>query len=539
MRGFWNVIWCIIACSVLGQEHRQYSHFHHSHNLSESVHCPQGNIDVFLIADKSNFPLLAFVLNSISRFMPCSRRINLLVDRGADYRRSKLWIAPMYGNRHLMRVYPFDFPMDVPVISNFSKRREAGYILQAWAMMWADRYSEETQSVSKHSVSQYFHFMLPEAITRANHRKEADYVLFMDTDAILGLPLTCSSLFDSQGRALMLAWPIHMQDQFRGPCQDLTGFPCDRSYMAFFPFLFPMRAFPEVRRHIQQKVLNSGPGTFNEAFNKWAHGTVWQGFSQFVVLGEVLHYLYPDQGRQVMCMPHNRPFATVAYPYASSSLSQLLKTANDSLYSKAAFASDWSMDGKLSETQMCDYFVPPGIHYGWPYQFYMQTTGFPYYQPGFFRGAEVNNRHPVEREFSSKFGPRTVAALTEFVHSGVCFQDTMQTLLQSVSSSADQLPQSVIEKLFGDHSPPTPSQSLLQCKLSQRLNIHPLTNIYNRNRNIPLNLLYATFADPFAHQASEKLVPDVRRHLRPDSHEAHTLRELHIDFCNVVNRNLP
>ena len=50
-----------------------------------------------------------------------------------------------------------------------------------------------------------------------HHGIAADFMLFLDTDSSLGLPVACRSLFDEQGKLYIAGWDMHStQPQFEG-----------------------------------------------------------------------------------------------------------------------------------------------------------------------------------------------------------------------------------------------------------------------------------------------------------------------------------
>lgn len=450
--------------------------------------CPMGNMDIFLIADPSSYPLLAFLLNSIARFMPCSRRINLLVDSGESYRRVKLWLPPQYGSHHVIRVFPFYFPEDVPVISHFADQHKAGYILQAWAMLWADHYSEDSSS------SKFYHYSMENSLRNSIESQEVDYIMFMDTDSLFGMPVTCSTLFDHKGKPFFPAWSIGEQSQFSPSCSDMVGSSCDRSYMAFFPFVYPIRAFPLLRNHIWHR-LDAGAPSFNAVFNGWAKHATWKFFSQFVVMGEYLRSQHGDQARQIMCEPGpgNLVFSR------SSDQARASPAGSSSQYFAASLSGTWA--DPLSDSQMCHQYVPPGVHYGWPYQFYLHNSAKAEYEWNYFRGPQSpNSVHPVDRQFTSKFSSKTLSKLAEFVHHGQCLSD--HWLRRSAS---------------GQNA----------CSLEGTHAVHPMVDLYS-SRELNMEVVRATFTHPSSSvfQDSEKQHHShhrQQRHLRQKDDGRHSL----------------
>lgn len=328
-------------------------------DATESEHCPFHNIDIFVACGKDNLPLLPFLLNSISKFMHCSHRINLVIDR-PDIPRALLWYTENIKGHHV-HLHPFDYPASVPTITNSKdSSSRPGYILQAWVMMWADQYSDNS---------------------------EVDYVMFMDVDSILAMPVTCASLFDKEGRPYMQSWamePFHAQ--FKPPCLAMLGTDCDRSYMAMFPFIMPMNAFQPMRDHIRNRI-NPQLKTFDEAFEEWAKNNKWSQFSQFVIMGEYVRFHQPHLVHQIFCPHLGKGF------------------------------------GQSPDHKACEQYVPPGIHYGWPYQFYLlQRSGtVPYFTAGQMRMSGDSAFHQ-QLVVTNKYSPQMILHLENVVLHGHCLQ---------------------------------------------------------------------------------------------------------------------
>lgn len=435
--------------------------------------CPLANIDVFLIASPASYPLLGFLMNSIARFMPCSRRVNLLVDRGDAYRRAKLWLAPSYGS-HTVRLYPFDFPESVPEISHHEQRWQAGYILQAWVMLWADRYSLDNRAPQR----RFFHFATDARQAAESHDGAVDYVLFLDTDSILALPLTCAALFDALSRPLFPAWSITKQKQFHAPCVNMTGGACDRSYMAFFPFVYPLRAFPLLRSHVWQR-LDPAAASFDAAFNTWSQRENWRVFSQFVVMGEFLRRQHPQLARQIFC-DGAAPTAVPAL-LAGRPAPEPARTDRDLLYPPTSLGGAWALS--LSETQLCALYVPPAVHYGWPYQHYLASYAVARadFKVSHYRAPPADQRHPVDRRFASKFSANTVRTLSGLVHHGAC----LAAAWRLEDGGANETEVGALLQPLG-------------CGADTRGGLHPLLDLHFRRRALPRDALKATFQFSFA-----------------------------------------
>lgn len=227
--------------------------------------CPLRNIDIFLPVSKASFPKLPFLFNSINIFMPCRNYIHIIVDR-ADAGSILAWIDVSLKAK--IAIHIFDNPKSVGNV-------HAGYILQAWVMLWADTFVSKQNS-------------------------EARFVMFLDTDVVFAMPVTCASLFDENGKIYQMSWNIAAQQHFKQPCVDMVGTDCNRSYMSSFPFLMPLFVFDSMRKHFKN-MLNSSAISFDDSFNQWSKRSNYWHFSQFVVMGEYMRVYQPEYVRQVFC----------------------------------------------------------------------------------------------------------------------------------------------------------------------------------------------------------------------------------------------
>lgn len=128
--------------------------------------------------------------------MPCRGHTHIVVDPG-DRQYLAAWLDLGVSTLH---VHDLILPKVVAHLP--------GYIAQQWVMFHADTIS---------------------AGTRAD--APADFIMYMDTDAVLGLPITCASLFDSIGRVYLGGWPGGSQIQFAKSVEDFVGVNYTNSYM--------------------------------------------------------------------------------------------------------------------------------------------------------------------------------------------------------------------------------------------------------------------------------------------------------------------
>lgn len=411
---------------------------------AESV-CELGNMDIFLIAGDNTFAMLGLLLNSIARFIPCSRRINLLIDRGYSMRKIKLWIAPFYNpHNHVVRIYPFEFPTSVPFITNFPNNKKAGYILQAWVMMWADKYSldEKIDGLSFPGNGRYSFWLSQDTIQRF-HSGEVNHIMFLDTDALFVLPVTCGSLFDAEGRFWLPSWTMNAQNYFRNPCITMTGLPCDHSFMAFFPFVFPVDGFAPVREFVRDNIVKSSPAiktssvnisSFDAVFDYWSSTHAdWHLFSQFIVMGEVYRHLFPKDVKELFCfsssmvnaVPSISDLPNVSNP---SLLSLLASPDIVELYPASSLASR-SIRENWSSEQLGKYYIPPAMHYAWPYQEFINAKHLYYHDALYWRAYDAQSWYWGNQN-SMKFGVRPISMLSGLVHNGECLRYSLARQLE-------------------------------------------------------------------------------------------------------------
>ena len=334
--------------------------------------CPFSNIDIVIVAKESDFPLLTFLVNSVYNFMPCWGMINIVIDPG-DEKKIFAWIQrdPTKITIHQSKV--------APELTQYIEK--VGYTYQNYITLWADTFA----------------------------RKEAEFILLMDTDSVFAMPVTCAALFDEQHRAYQLAWSMkYAHPQFVDYCKLMVpGSPCERSAMTTFPFTAPVSVFPSMRTAFARQLSGGQTDNLDTAFYNKARDVYialgnkkhnMDGFSQFVVMGEHMRLQHPDKIAPVFC-------PAVKLMAENITVIDTLKQDVD--------------------TSRCLTFVPLGMHYGWRTANYMGT------KQALKRGTNAMYfRQQLGSEFSkysTKFGPRSIDIIEEVVFEGLCLQDFLRT----------------------------------------------------------------------------------------------------------------
>ena len=307
--------------------------------------CPLGHVDLFLVLMRQDLPLVSHLARSLEMFMPCYGHLHLFCDEDVE-REVHAWLHAherVRFHRLVGRGDDWDQLADYP-----------GYLLQQLVMMWADQLVAPT----------------------------AEYVMFFDTDVILTLPVTCSSLFDEEGRPYMPYWTSTWQTQYYPSCKELVHEDCSRSFMAFLPLVFPVRFFAPFRLHLQSRMesVNHIPrGSFNGMLAAYFNMSGWRLFSQFIVMGNYQFHYEPDT------------IHPIHYPM-------------------------WS-EGVTGEAHE---YIPVGLHYGWIPCRYLQSC--PAGVNGeMFRGQMMQN-------YSTKYGELALKLIQELLHRGRCMTDFARTL---------------------------------------------------------------------------------------------------------------
>ncbi|KAI9029340.1 hypothetical protein DFJ74DRAFT_657918 [Hyaloraphidium curvatum] len=242
-------------------------------------------VDVFVVAAHDAMPMLEALIRSLNLFMPCRGTLHIFADE-PDLARVQVWAAGATLGNAVIR--PFVAP---PSFSDVE-----GYVLQSWFMFYADKYVSPT----------------------------AEYVMFMDTDSLLSLPVTKKALMTSDGKLYLPGWDLKTATQFYAPCRHFLGSGCGTNFMAYFPFSMPKSSFARLRAAIEAHTKTD----FDTAFLHW-HASKSPAqrrtFSQFFIMGNYMVEFEPDRVEHIHC-PH--------------------VTA-------------------LKDTDACRHYVHPGFHYGW------------------------------------------------------------------------------------------------------------------------------------------------------------------------------
>lgn len=145
----------------------------------------------------------------------------------------------------------------------------------------------------------------------ADNFTTADYVFFMDVDAIPVMPLRCHHFFDEHGRVIQHAW--HGFTHWTRPCSNVFLDAQDRfgetfarpmtpataalDFMTFWPIIAPRWAMPTMRRLVTRA---RNASYFDAAFIDFP-------VSHADLIGKTLVTVFPERTRLVMCPTvHNR-----------------------------------------------------------------------------------------------------------------------------------------------------------------------------------------------------------------------------------------
>jgi hypothetical protein len=166
-------------------------------SLPSTTDCPTSNIDLFMVSSKKEFPLLHLALRSVEAFMPCRGAMHIVID-APDRDALRTWVD---SDNPRIHVHESALPQHIPGLRNLT-----GYLAQQWMMLWADRLAASVGS-------------------------QPDYMMYLDTDSVLALPVTCASLFDQQGRVYIGSWPVNKQLQFAVGPEAFLGIKYNSSFM--------------------------------------------------------------------------------------------------------------------------------------------------------------------------------------------------------------------------------------------------------------------------------------------------------------------
>lgn len=280
--------------------------------------------------------------------MPCHGHVHLVVDR-KDQLRLASWVDISDPRVHL---HFLEWPDILKHIN--------GYFGQEWIMMWADEMAQKAGS-------------------------NPDYIMFFDTDSVLGLPVTCNSLFDKDGKVYIVGWTIGIQHWMGPPSEDMIG-PTDTSYMSYFPFTQPTVTFPRMRNHIVKKLGFPDGYSFDLAFGNWTLRPDVEYFrwSQFVVMGTYLELFEKDLVHIIKCPNYH--------------------------------------DGNRPGHE-CHKWTSTGTHYGWRYCHYVGSCRADYEGVMYYRR---QNGGDFEEKFTNKYGIRTVDLIEEVIQYGVCYKQYLE-----------------------------------------------------------------------------------------------------------------
>jgi len=301
-------------------------------NVSEVTEfCIFANLDIHIFLEAKQMPLVDMLFRSIETFMPCYNEIHLTIPEGELAR-----FIPHLGGLRNVYLHPRVKP---PVLAALNP-----YVLGMWDNLWADNYTSE----------------------------KAQYVMFLDTDTVFSLPVTCASIFDEDGRPIWNYWSWGLQRQFQSTCERMLGPPCAGSFMSFFPMVMPISALPRMRERVIE-VMNVT--TFDEAVATF-YANIPRGdeFCQFCLMGNFLL--------------------------------QFESWANESSNTYCDFR-----NAVADHINPCLYYIPPAVHLGWTYGYYVgEHTGF-----------LARKKGGCFDEWTDKMSSEYVKAVEELTRGGLCF----------------------------------------------------------------------------------------------------------------------
>jgi len=312
---------------------------------SQHGSCPTKNIDVFIVTEKTSLALVEWTVRSIELFMPCRGDLHIVCEPGET-----AMVLAFVGNVEDVKIHEMERPKSLATAS--------AYHMMQWPQFWADKYVSPT----------------------------ADYVMFMDSDSILTLPVTCRALFSPEGKILLPAWRWDTSPQFSILCKEALGRDCPFNFMNYYPFLFPVRLLGPLREHI---VKNRKASNFNNAIWTWDQlapsrnppNSGKNELSQFVVFGNYLFFNHPDVVHIPRCF-HRAQMKEIDDP----------KTG-------------------------CRDYVHPGVHYAWRPCNYVADCAIMQQHYHLFGGDG--------KFYSNKFSVELMPHLTELIVQGLCFMRSL------------------------------------------------------------------------------------------------------------------
>ena len=309
--------------------------------------------------------LTSHLQRSLDMFMPCYGHLHLVLDEDVQ-RDIHAWLT-VHERVRFHRLLDPQAGEDVDAVKELH-----GYMLQQWVMLWADRLVEPS----------------------------AQFVLFLDTDTVLTMPVSCSSLFDDAGRPYVPYWTSWWQTAYFPACRELIHPNCSRSFMAFLPILFPTALFAPFRQHMSASMHSAKGvplGSFNAMFAGWINVSDWRSFSQFVNLGNFQFHYAPDSLHAI-----------------------------------------WFPMAKEGPTGECRQFVPIGLHYGWLPCRYLEAC------PAGVNGEMFRNNEAL-LNYSNKYNHLTISLIQDLLHRGHCMQSFARAMdaggLHFTQTLADERPE--------------------------------------------------------------------------------------------------
>lgn len=320
-----------------------------------SVDCPFSNVAVVVFAAAADFPMMYFTLTTLSRFMLCSNKIHLVIDT-ADVPASMLWFAENMG-RHIVQLHSFPLP-EIAALKAIGDGREKSMVSHHWGKFWADTFVEKDSG--------------------------ADFIMFMDVDSILAMPMSCKSMFNEKGLPHYVSVPWNADSKAaKSTCEQWTGGACDRSFAATIPFLMPLNAFEPLRTFVRSK-LHPEADSFDGAFQHWLSNNKGLSLQPHQIMGE---YMYREQSTKI------HSIHCPAWPV------------------------HFGAKDTPAEVEACASYVPPGLYYDKPVQERLKLGADKEFEAATYVAQPAPG---LETVYGSRFALPTMPLLEALVDQGDC-----------------------------------------------------------------------------------------------------------------------
>jgi hypothetical protein len=366
--------------------------------------CEFLDLDILIPVGRGDLELFGQAINSLNEFMPCYHHLHVFVDENNTDLHN--WWSTVSASTSIHILNSTNY------ITGVDMAEMGGYLLQQWIMFWSDVYAPASK-----------------------------FIMLLDTDVVFGLPITRSTLFDSDGKPYISSWQPTFQTRFVDTCEYLLGNYCASrlSYMAFFPFIVPTAIFKPLRAAVVQQVTaKDDPLLFDTTLldvYKKSPKVFSHGFSQFFIIGNFVHNVFPEKAHLI----------------------------------HAAHLSS------LNSTMECRYWVPPAMHW-WYYSMYL--------------GTEVSHDYFVRKPRGQKYSVHYQRMADAVVAKGKCLKlywekDKAQQDYNRVGGGAYGHATTAPSTADNNNAPSLP---LSQCGGgAATLDVHPLLKLYP---HLPFDMEY-------------------------------------------------